>query len=273
MMYQFRQLYYPTILQAIHLLILYLFIQTVVDFPLALIDYYNDTDYLYNPTKKILLNTGSTLFILIYGIKKSKAPLTDIFPLKFFNPLVIIPLITFYLGMHVLLEIVNERIERVIPAPQWFWELFSRIFDSDYGWWGAFMKVVIMAPVIEELIFRGIILHGFRRNYSAVMAVFMSALLFSLFHLNPWQMPATFVLGLLLGWIMIRTRNIFLAILGHALNNLMVLLTVTFWSRINTHAFYLMEQSEKIYLSTLVVLLSTILIYLGTSFNRNRKRS
>ena len=45
-----RQKYYPTILQGIHMVILYIFIQTIIDFPLALIDYYKDTEYLYNPS-------------------------------------------------------------------------------------------------------------------------------------------------------------------------------------------------------------------------------
>ncbi len=271
-MQQLRQTYYPTILQAIHMLILYLFIQTLVDFPLAVIDYYKGTDYLYNPVKKIILNTGTTLFILIYGIRRSKAPVKEIFPLKLFNPLVILPLATFFWGAHNLLEEVNMRIEEVLPAPPWFWELFSQIFESDFGWWGAFFKVVVVAPVIEELIFRGIILNGLRKNYPAITAVFISALLFSLFHLNPWQMPATFVLGLLLGWIVLRTRNILLAIIGHAMNNFLVLFIVTYWQQINNHAIFLMENPEKNLISALVVLLSIILIYLVTLWPARRNK-
>lgn len=270
-MQQLRQTYYPTILQAIHMLILYLFIQTVVDFPLAMIDYYKGTDYLYNPVKKIFLNAGSTLFILIYGIRRSKAPLKEIFPLKLFNPLILIPLATFFWGSHNLLEEVNMRIEKVLPAPPWFWELFSQIFESDFGWWGAFFKVVVIAPIIEELIFRGLILNGLRKNYPAITAVFISALLFSLFHLNPWQMPATFVLGLLLGWIVLRTRNILLAILGHAMNNLLVLLTVTWWQQMNTHAIYLMDDKDKQLISGMVIILSIILMYLITLWPSHKK--
>lgn len=269
-MQQFRQTYYPTILQAIHLLILYLFIQTVVDFPLALIDYYKGTEYLHNPIKKIFLNVGSTVFILIYGFKKTKSPLREVFPLKLFNPLILIPVVTFLWGAQNLLEEVNIAIEKVLPAPPWFWELFSKIFDSDFGWWGAFLKVAVIAPVVEELIFRGLILHGLRKNYTATTAVFISALLFSLFHLNPWQMPATFVLGLLLGWIMLRTRNIILAILGHSLNNFLVLLTVTYWQQINTHAFFLMDKKEKYILSGLVVGVSLLLIYFATLWPRKK---
>lgn len=257
-----KQKYYPTILQAIHLLILYIFIQTIVDFPLAVIDYYNDTNYLYNPVKKVLLGVGSTVFILYYGFRKSKLPLLKVFPVKFFNPLIIIPVVTFFWGIQNLLTDVNAFVEKVIPAPVWFWEMFDKIFDSDYGWWGAFMKVAVVAPVVEELIFRGIILQGLRRNYNSFVAVFMSALLFSLYHLNPWQMPATFVLGLLLGWIMVMNNNIFLSIIDHSINNLLVLLMITYWEKISSFSIYLLDKKDFIKLSYLVVLLSLVLIYL-----------
>ena len=269
-MNKIHQKYYPTVLQAVHLIILYIFIQTIVDFPLALLDYYNGTDYLYHPIKKIALGIGSTLFILIYGFRKSKAPFLNVFPLKKFNPLILIPIITFLWAAHNLLEIVGFWMEEVLPAPDWFWELFRKIFDSDFGWWGAFFKVAVIAPVVEELIFRGLILQGFRRNYNGFIAVLMSALLFALFHLNPWQFPTTFILGLLLGWIMLRTNNILLAIIGHSINNSLVLLTIKYWDTIQSHPFYLMEKRDFYYISLLIVLISSVLIYF-LSFKRKRK--
>jgi membrane protease YdiL (CAAX protease family) len=261
-MQEYRQKYYPTILQAIHLVILYIFIQTVVDFPLALIDYYKDSEYLYHPIKKIVLGIGSVVFILIYGIRKSKAPLLEIFPVKLFNPLLVLPVITFIWAAQNYLEVINIWVEKVLPAPAWFWELFNNIFDSDYGWTGAFLKVAVVAPIVEELIFRGLIFQGFRKNYNGFVAVLMSALLFALFHLNPWQFPATFVLGLLLGWLMLRTNNILFAILGHSINNAMVLLTVTYWQPLHETGIYLMEKNDLLYLSGLIIGLSIVLIYL-----------
>ncbi|MCF6357598.1 MAG: CPBP family intramembrane metalloprotease [Draconibacterium sp.] len=261
-MNEIRQKYYPTVLQAIHLIILYIFIQTVVDFPLALYDYYNGTDYLYNPFKKITLGVGSTFFILYYGFRKSKAPFLQVFPMKFFNPLILIPIATFLWGAHNLLEIVGNLMDKFIPAPAWFWEMFSKIFDGDFGWWGAFLKVAVIAPIVEELIFRGLILQGFRRNYNGFIAVLMSALLFALFHLNPWQFPATFILGLLLGWLVLRTNSILLAILGHSINNALVLLTITYWESIQLHPIYLMEKKDFYFTSVLVVLGSAVIIYL-----------
>ena len=251
-----RERHYPTVMQAIHLVILYVFIQSLVDFPLAMIDYYKDTEYLYNPLKKILLGVGSLGFILWYGYKKSGKTLMEIFPLKRFNPLLILLLIFFFLGIQQWLNVVNAGMERVIPPPPWFWEMFDRIFDNDFGFLGAFMKVVIVAPVVEELIFRGVIMHGLMRNYSAAKAIFYSGLLFALFHMNPWQFPATFVLGVILGWIMLKTRNIGLCIAGHAINNLLVLLTITFHKEI--------EASLPGSLSILNVLIISSLLVIGT---------
>ncbi|MDP2889691.1 MAG: CPBP family intramembrane metalloprotease, partial [Bacteroidota bacterium] len=211
--------YFPTIKDAIHLVVLYIFIQTLVDFPLALLDYYNGTDYLYHPVKKIILGIGSTVFIFYYAWRRAGVSLKVLFPYKSFNVLILIPVLFFLWAAHNLIGEVNVWVDKAIPPPPWFWEMFNKIFENDYGIYGAILKVVIMAPVIEELIFRGIIMHGLIRNYSKFTAVFVSALMFALFHLNPWQFPATFILGIVLGILMLRTRNIYLCILGHAINN------------------------------------------------------
>lgn len=263
--------YYPTILGAIHLVVLYIFIQTIIEFPLALIDYFKDTEYLYHPIKKIVIGVGSVIFILYYGYRKAKTKVTELFPVKLFNPLIFIPIAMFLWAAHNLLGVVNVWVDQQIPPPPWFWELFNKIFESDYGIYGAILKVVIIAPIVEELIFRGIIMHGLMRNYPKLVAIFFSGLLFALFHLNPWQFPATFVLGLLLGWVMIRTRNIFACIAGHAINNGLALLSVQYWEEINEFAFYLMPKQDQLKSSGLIALLGLILIAL-LSFKREKKK-
>jgi membrane protease YdiL (CAAX protease family) len=80
------------------------------------------------------------------------------------------------------------------------------------------------------------------------------------------------MLGLLLGWIMLRTNNILLAILGHSINNFLVLLSLTYWQDIRSHAFYLMGKEKIYFTSALVVLLSLILIFLFSSKWAKRKK-
>ena len=237
--------YYPTILGAAHLVILYIFIQTIVDFPLAVWDYFHGTSLLYHPVKKYVMGIGSVAFILIYGYKRAHTRITELFPIRRFNPLLLIPMITFILGAQLFLGQINQTVNQWIPAPPWFMELFDKIFNNKLGWWGAFLKVVVVAPIIEESIFRGIIMHGLMRNYPKIVAIFISALFFALFHLNPWQFPATFLLGLLVGWIMVITRNLFACILGHAINNLLVLLSITYYQQLNEQAFFLQPIKDQ----------------------------
>ncbi|WP_163711950.1 CPBP family intramembrane glutamic endopeptidase [Mangrovibacterium lignilyticum] len=263
-----QQRFYPTFLGAAHLVILYIFIQTIVDFPLAIWDYYHGTDLLYNPTKKIILGIGSISFILYFGYRKAGTSLKNLFPLKRFNPLILIPMTLFLISAHVFLNEVNIWVDKAIPAPPWFWEMFDKIFNNDFGIWGALLKVVIIAPIIEELIFRGIIMHGFMRNYPNLIAIFFSGLLFALFHLNPWQFPATFILGCLLGWIMIVTRNILACILGHAINNLLVLLSIEYYRELSEFSFFLLERKEQLHISYLLALFSLVIIGLFAAFKR-----
>jgi len=254
--------YYPTILGAVHLIVLYIFIQTIVDFPLALLDYYNGTDYLYNPFKKIALGVGSTVFIFYYAYRRAGVPLKELFPSKSFNVLVLIPVLFFLWAAQNLIGEVNNAMDKVLPPPAWFWEMFNKIFESDYGIYGAVLKVVIIAPVIEELIFRGVIMHGLMRNYSKFTAVFVSALMFALFHLNPWQFPATFLLGLVLGILMVRTRNIYLCILGHAINNGLVLLSIEYWDELQKTYFFQSTKSDQLLVSALIAVTALTLIFL-----------
>lgn len=223
---------YPTILDAVHLVVLYIFIQSIVDFPLALLDYSKGTHYLDNPIKKIVLGIGSVVFIFWFAWRKARVPLKELFPVRRFNVLILLPILIFLWAAQNIIGEVNVQLEKVLPAPSWFIELFTRIFENDYGVYGAVIKVAVIAPIIEEMIFRGIIMHGLMRNYSPFTAVSVSALMFALFHLNPWQFPATFILGLLLGILMYRTRNIILCILGHAINNGLVLFSIYYFGKI-----------------------------------------
>jgi len=262
---------YPTAMQAIHLVVLYIFIQTIVDFPLAIIDYYRDTEYLYHPLKKIVLGIGSVLFILWYGTRKTGSRLKDVFPMKKFNPVLPLLLLFFFIGIHQFLNITNSLIDKVLPPPAWFWEMFGKIFDSDFGFWGAFMKVVIIAPLIEEFIFRGVIMHGLMRNYSVAKSVFLSGLLFALFHLNPWQFPATFILGLILGWLMVRTRNILLCVGGHAINNLLVLLSITFHTQIGASPLGSLSGGTVLIAAAILVVISLVLMAMVLPSGLRRK--
>ncbi len=262
--------YYPTTLEAVHLLVLLMVMQAFVDFPIALYDYYNDTNILSNSWISIVSGIIIISFIFFYGLNKSKTKITEVIPFKMFNPLLIIPVIILLIGLQHLVGLLNLQVEKIIPAPEWFWELFNKLFENKYGFWGAMIKVAIIAPIIEEGLFRGIIMHGFMKNYKNWHSILVSAILFSVYHLNPWQMTYTFFLGLLLGWIMVRTNSLILCIIAHSINNLSVLLSITFAKEISEGFIADFSSLEKILYSIIALIAGGLLIWMMTGFKKRK---
>ena len=98
---------------------------------------------------------------------------------------------------------------------------------SEYFTGGSFLIQVlaigVVAPVIEELVFRGILIN--RMKWLPVWAsVLIQAAMFGVAHLNLFQGLYAFIAGILLGLIYIKYRSIILVILGHMSYNLVSVL-------------------------------------------------
>src|SRR5690554_2343922 len=105
-----------------------------------------------------------------------------------------------------------------LPMPEFMQKVFLE-FANQNGVF-SFIAIVIAAPIIEELIFRGIILDGLLQRYSPVKSIFLSSILFGIVHLNPWQFVSALIIGIFSGWVYYRTRKLSLSILIHFVNNL-----------------------------------------------------
>lgn len=85
---------------------------------------------------------------------------------------------------------------------------------------GGYFVIAILAPLAEELVFRGAILRQLSETLrSRWTAIAISALLFALVHGNPAQMPHAFAMGLLLGWMYCRTKSVIPGVAFHWCNN------------------------------------------------------
>lgn len=82
------------------------------------------------------------------------------------------------------------------------------------------IMVAIVAPVIEEILFRGIILRGMLNRYEDRNAIIISAILFSLAHLNFLQIPNAFLLGLILAYVFYKTRALWMCMILHGIANI-----------------------------------------------------
>ena len=108
-------------------------------------------------------------------------------------------------------------------------ESSSQLLEGIMGNPWSFVSICLLAPLTEELVFRGAILTAFRKSrYHPWFAIIMSALFFGIIHINLSQIPHSFLMGLLLGWIYVRTRSLIPCILAHMANNTVVYMLVCF---------------------------------------------
>ena len=94
-----------------------------------------------------------------------------------------------------------------------------------------FIGTCVFAPVLEEMLFRGVILRSFLRQYSRTKAILASSLLFGAAHLNVHQLATALAIGIVAGWLYERCRSLWPCILLHAAYNSFV--TVSYQSTLH----------------------------------------
>ena len=162
-------------------------------------------------------------FLLIYAMKR-KVTVEKTFYMSFWNCKIIFFIIVASIAL--VYGVVSPIIE-LIPMPEFIKKALEE-FGSMNGIFG-FFSVVIAAPVFEELIFRGIMLDGLLKRYSPIKSILVSAIMFGIVHLNPWQFVVAFLVGILSGWIYYMTKSLTLSIIIHATVNLNSFLSMYFF--------------------------------------------
>jgi len=99
---------------------------------------------------------------------------------------------------------------------------FDVVAPIGFSWFalvGMLLTVGVLVPIVEEVLFRGILYRWLRERWSVPGAAIASALCFSVLHGIPWLIPAIAVLGILLAIIYENSGSVWPAALAHGLYN------------------------------------------------------
>ena len=104
-----------------------------------------------------------------------------------------------------------------------------RKLNNFYEFLTVFIMVVIVAPVIEEILFRGLIYRVFKGLVGPFIAAFISSILFSFVHINLLSFPYLFIFGIVLCTYYEKENTIVTPILIHSIFNgiMLTLILVT----------------------------------------------
>lgn len=109
-----------------------------------------------------------------------------------------------------------DLINSIMDLPNLMEEEFKEIAGTLCG----FLSIALVGPVIEEIVFRKIMIDGITEHGGKQwIAILISSAVFGLIHLNPAQIPFAFAIGILFGWMYVRTGSMMPGLIGHILNN------------------------------------------------------
>ena len=117
---------------------------------------------------------------------------------------------------------VSSIIESFLFSDNQYHVQFNQRIKEDITW---LVIPLIIAPVIEEWLFRGIILKFLNRKLTFVWSNVICAVLFAVAHLE-WFLLPYFLNSLIYGWTKKKTGSIYLVMLIHSFYNLIVISTL-----------------------------------------------
>ena len=178
-------------------------------------------------------------------------------PTNFMTYLLIFPMM---FGMMLIGEFITSQIPTTGPFFGEYYQYFTKLMDqmtNDKA--TLILLAVVMAPLFEEIVFRGIIMKGLiNKGTKPKTAIIISAIVFGLVHANPWQFVGAVLLGSVLGLVYYKTKSLLLPILLHAFNNLCSAILIFYG---NTESFAdTFEVSEWLVLAIGIVLFTTFYI-------------
>ncbi|GMQ63023.1 CPBP family intramembrane glutamic endopeptidase [Vallitalea maricola] len=155
------------------------------------------------------------IILLIYIISKKKfineTNLNKKLPLK-----TIVICVVCGIGINIAIDGILTLININELAPE-YEELMASISSNNF--YITLISVGVLAPIFEELLYRGIVLNKLRNGFGAFGAVMIQALFFGIGHMNLVQGTYAFLIGIILGYVVIWTGSLYSSIILHIVIN------------------------------------------------------
>ncbi|MFO0918579.1 MAG: type II CAAX endopeptidase family protein [Planctomycetaceae bacterium] len=105
------------------------------------------------------------------------------------------------------------------PLPKGVTDIMAVMSSDKLPLWLVLIPFAIVPGICEELAFRGFLLSGFRRTGRTALAVVLSSLMFGIMHMIPQQVFNAALLGLVLGYVAVRTGSLLPCVAFHVSYN------------------------------------------------------
>lgn len=217
-----RSKLYPGFWHAVLLCVTFVAVQVAFLVVLAVVEAVFKVHLSTHPAVMGAVNLIACAMVMMMGWLIGRTATSEVFAFRRISLIAVLGVTVASAGAIILLSEADNLVRLILPVPEWIARIFNDLSSLSGHVWASVFLLVMVAPVTEELMFRGLILRGFLRRFSVVKAFLLSAFLFGAVHLNPWQFVSASALGVMFAWWYARTQSLVPSLIGHALVNAMV---------------------------------------------------
>lgn len=164
----------------------------------------------------------TTLFILYFALRKEKEGIIKSLDLNPFPFIILLPVILLTIGLFFITSRILDFIQAAILQDHF-------LSASQFSWNHPKVDIlnfiipgIIIAPIFEELFFRGFVLKWSLKYISPNSALFLSAILFGFMHIESVRTINAIIFGIFAGVLYMKTKSVYPCIFVHFLWNTMV---------------------------------------------------
>lgn len=182
------------------------------------------------------------IFFFIFKLKDEipyvKEDISGVFSRDIFKQILFVVILNIFLSYGMLY--LSEHILRIVSS--------QNIFNSFIS--GSILATILISPISEELIFRGVFLNRLRLVIPTTFAILVSSLIFASLH-SFGSIFSAFIFGICIAILYLKTENIFVPIFAHFLNNLLAEIIVV------------MDCNNLLFTNNLIILAMSLLAILS----------
>lgn len=200
------------------------------------------------------------LLPVLLVLKIFKLPTRETLRLKAprIKEVILVPFIA--ISATVLVALAAQLINTIYPFPEEYLKNLGKLFDLDMPMWRSILIIAVAPGICEELLFRGLMPRFFEK-YGIKVNIVLTALLFAAFHLDPFRFLPVFFLGMLLGYLTLRSGSIYNSMISHAINNSLAVFISAFAGSSWLQIFLSSEDNLRYWLAAPAVLILAISLY------------
>lgn len=174
----------------------------------------------------LFIGQGFMIVPLLLFLTARKEPIIERLRINKLSLSAVLATLTLSLGVIVMVDEFDRLASLLFTPPEYLDQLGGMLkFDSFSVAMFLVFGIVILAPLGEELLFRGFLQKFLEEHWEDVTrAVLVTSLFFAIIHLNPFWLIQIYILGVILGYLAWRTGSIWAGFILHAANNLLALL-------------------------------------------------